>query len=75
MKLPFFSVSISFLIRLKYMYLNSLGGGGIMNKLEIKRILINDTNARITYDLINGEIILLSSEGSEVDVFGVPPTF
>ncbi|PEU16786.1 hypothetical protein [Bacillus sp. AFS019443] len=46
-----------------------------MNKLEIKRVLLDDINARITYDFINGDIILLSSEGSEVNVFEVIDCF
>ncbi|PEZ87915.1 hypothetical protein CN376_22815 [Bacillus cereus] len=30
-----------------------------MNKIEIKRILLDDKNSRLLYDFINGEIILL----------------
>ncbi|WP_283746436.1 hypothetical protein [Bacillus cereus] len=33
-----------------------------MNKLEIKRVLIDDDNSRLLYDFINGEIILLITD-------------
>ncbi|WP_088293602.1 hypothetical protein [Bacillus mycoides] len=33
-----------------------------MNKLEIKRILLDDENSRLLYDFINGEIILLVTD-------------
>ncbi|PFS53491.1 hypothetical protein COK41_28925 [Bacillus cereus] len=47
-----------------------------MNKLEIKRILLNDDNSRFFYDFINGEIILfVTDDKKQTKIFEVIDNF
>ncbi|WP_426940684.1 hypothetical protein ACQCPO_30445 (plasmid) [Bacillus mycoides] len=47
-----------------------------MNKLEIKRILLNDENSRLLYDFINGDILLLvTNDEKQTKIFEVIDDF